>query len=149
MEKAKNEARGYIKVPSLQGCWQCWRKPLPPAGSVPLRPAWGRQVHCVLTFVSNDRECDRDAGIFDQLNNAIVGQFNNGLPVHRRDMISNFQFSTAISWTSFYDSANFMRNNYGKKIPRFFNYLRYLLVLDLSSSSLFSKFNIITSKKIL
>lgn len=64
-----------------------------------------------------------------------MGQLNNGLPIHCRDVISNFQLPTAISWTSFYDSANFMRNNYEEKVPRFFNYLTYLLVLDLSSAS--------------
>lgn len=83
--------------------------------------AWGRQGSHFLTFFSNDCQCDSDSGIFDQLNNIIMRQVNNGLPIHRRDVISDFQFSTAISWTPLYDSANFMRNNCGKN-PKFSSY---------------------------
>lgn len=68
----------------------------------------------VLTFFSNDRQCDRGAGIFDQLNDAIMGQLDDGLPVHRRDLIADLEFSAALSRASFYDAANFMRNDWGE-----------------------------------
>lgn len=94
-----------------------------------LRAAWGRQGFSFFTFFSDDCQCDGDPGIFDQLNNAVMAQFNNGLPIHCRDVISDFQLSTAVSWTSFYDTANFMRNNYEKKTQVF--QLRYLSVLGI------------------
>lgn len=72
-----------------------------------------------LTFLGHDRQGDSDTGILDQLHNAVVGQLGDGLPVHRRDVVSDLQLPTAVRRAALYDSADLMRNNYKKKSPGF------------------------------
>lgn len=115
--------------------WQSRRKPplTTAAGSVPV-PSPGEAGRQALTFFGNDRQGDGDAGILDQLHDAVVGQVDDGLPVHRGDEVSDLELPTAVGGASVYDSADFMGNDCEKNIPGFFNYLRNLSVLDLSSS---------------
>ena len=99
----------------------------------------GRLGAKALTFFGNDRQGDGDTGILDQLHDVVVGQVDDGLPVHGGDEVSDLELPTAVGGAPVYDSADFMRNDCEKNIPRFFNCLRNLLVLDLSSS-LFKNF---------
>lgn len=71
-----------------------------------------------LTILWNHSEGDNIAGILNKLNNVIVRELDNGASVDRWDTISDVQQTTAVGWTSFNDSANFVWNNWNGRYER-------------------------------
>lgn len=112
----------YVLIMCMVDCFDCLAENTPLQIIIKLKIVldvkWSRWQtdYCnnrgALTVLGNHSEGDDIACFFDQLDDVVVGELDDGAPVDRWDAISDVQQAAAVGGTALDDSADFVRNDW-------------------------------------